>query len=292
MKMTLQDFDYNVAFDRNRGWLTAEDQAKLRKSCVAIPGLGGAGGYLAEVLVRLGVAKFKIGDPDTFEPTNFNRQIGAAMQTLGQSKTEVIQRKILSINPEAQIEVFPEGLTPENSDAFLNGSNLAIDGIDFFALDAKAFLFQRCRAKKIPVITSCPLGFGASLIVFSPTGMDYRTYFDFRDDMKEEEKRLALAFGLSPAPFALKYMDRDALNLGKGRAGSVCPGLMLVGALAATEAVKILTGKGKVHYCPFVYQIDLFTQKVRRKYYARGMGSPWMRAKRWIVSQLVNRKKS
>lgn len=281
--MPAAKFDYDQAFDRNLGWLTPEEQGKLRHATVAIAGLGGAGGFQAQALARLGVTRFKFADPDVFELTNLNRQVGATQESLGQSKVQVLREMILSINPDAEIELFPEGIHEGNVDAFLAGADLVIDGIDFFALDAKLLLFRKSRSKGLITITSCPLGFGASLILFSPQGMSFEEYFGFRPDMDDEEKNFTFAFGLSPTPLCLSYMNERASELGGRRASSVSPGLMLVGAITGTEAVKCLTGKKPVTFAPTVYQTDLMTHKTVKKTYPGGMGSPLMRFKKWVV---------
>ncbi|MCM8775303.1 MAG: ThiF family adenylyltransferase [Candidatus Omnitrophica bacterium] len=285
--MDADSFNYEQAFERNTGWLTESEQQKLRASCVAIAGLGGAGGYQAQALVRLGVGQFKIADADTFELTNFNRQLGATVETLGRSKVEVVREMILAINPGAQVESYPQGINGQNIDTFLQSADLVIDAIDFFEQDSKLLLFRKSYEKHLVALTCCPLGFGASLIVFSPDGMKYEDYFGFREGMDEKEIRLTSTFGLSPSPLCLKYMDPKAFSLASKRAASVCPALMLVGAITATEAVKILLGKYRVHYCPTVYQIDLLTQQVSRKYFQWGMKSPWLRLKRWLLQQLT-----
>ena len=218
-------FSYEQAFDRNLGWLTAQEQAILRKSCVAIAGLGGAGGMQAQVLARLGIGRFKIADPDTFELTNINRQIGASVETLGEQKTSVIREMILSINPEAEVTIFEEGVTQHNVDRFLESVDLALDGIDFFGQDSKLLFFRKCYEKRIPALTSCPLGFGASVIIFSPSGMKYEDYFDLQDQMDEQKKRMACTFGLSPSPLCLSYMDKEAFNLKTRPAANVFPPL-------------------------------------------------------------------
>lgn len=276
-------FDYDQAFDRNLGWLTAEEQTRLKQSTVAIAGLGGAGGFQAQALARLGITRFKFADPDVFELTNLNRQIGATHASLGKPKAAVLRDMVLSINPEAEIELFPEGVHEKNIASFLEGSNLVIDGIDFFALEAKLLLFRKSREKGLTVISSCPLGFGASLLIFSPQGMTFEDYFDFKPEMPEEEKNFTFAFGLSPTPLCLSYMNERASELGSRRASSVSPGLMLVGAITGTEAVKCLTGKRKPSFVPTIYQTDLMTQKTVIRTYPHGMRSPLMRLKKWII---------
>jgi molybdopterin/thiamine biosynthesis adenylyltransferase len=288
--METEVFSYKEAFERNLGWLTDGEQEKLSQSKVAVAGLGGAGGFQIQALARLGVTYFRIADPDTFEMTNLNRQLGATTETLGQAKSEVHERMILSINPKAKVETYPAGISPENIDSFLDSMDLVIDGIDFFEQEMKLLLFRKSHEKGIPALTCCPLGFGASVIIFSPKGMRYEDYFDFRDGMTEKEKRKFSTFGLSPSPLCLKYMDASAFNLEKRRAASVSPGLMLVGAVSATEAVKVLTGKYQVRYCPYVFQIDLLTQQIKTKYFRYGMKSPWMRLKRWTLLKLMDSK--
>lgn len=281
--MPLDFFDYDTAFDRNIGWLTKADQQKLKNSCVAIAGLGGAGGFQAQALARLGVESFRIADPDIFEQTNFNRQIGAGIKTFGRSKVEVMREMILDINPNAVIEVFPQGINASNIRGFLSGCDLVFDGIDFYALEAKILLFETARDLGLATLTSCPLGFGASLLFFHPEAMSFEKYFDLRPEMTDAQKRFALAFGLSPNPLCLKYMQPEAAKIDSGRAASVVPGLMLVGAITATEAVKFLTGKAELKQVPWVTQIDLFTQRIVQKRYSGGMSRGWMRFKKWLI---------
>ncbi len=286
--MKSNGFTYDQAFERNLGWLTANEQTKLRNSCVAIAGLGGAGGFQAQILARLGVGRFKIADLDSFELTNINRQIGASVETLGQPKVPVIRDMILAINPEAEVEIFQEGITATSINQFLESVDLVLDGIDFFAQKTKLLLFQKSYEKHLRVITSCPLGFGASVIIFSPDGMKYEDYFDLKPGMTEKEMRIAGTLGLSPNPLCFPYMDKQALDLKGQRASSVVPGLALVAAFSGTEAVKILTEKYPVRYCPYVFQIDLLTQRMKRKYYPLGMKSPLQRFKKWLFLKLMN----
>ena len=145
----LRDFDYEQAFDRNIGWLSREEQARLKNACVAIAGLGGAGGYQVQALSRLGVGAFKIADLDSFELSNTNRQMGASQETLGRPKVEVLKEMILQINPEAKVRIYGEGFHAGNKDDFLDGVNVALDGIDFFAADAKMLFFDTCFEKKV-----------------------------------------------------------------------------------------------------------------------------------------------
>ena len=83
-------FNYEKAFSRNIGWVSASEQQTLRGKRVAIAGLGGVGGAHLLTLTRLGIGAFHIADFDTFDIANFNRQAGAMTSTLGRKKSEVL----------------------------------------------------------------------------------------------------------------------------------------------------------------------------------------------------------
>src|SRR5512143_3499355 len=125
-------FDYFEAFSRNLGFLSQEEQTRLKHARLAIAGLGGTGGAQVHALARMGIGKFHLADPDTFELVNFNRQSGATVPNLGRPKTDVARETILAINPEAEIEVFEVGITVGNIDSFLQGVDVVVDSLDFY----------------------------------------------------------------------------------------------------------------------------------------------------------------
>ena len=103
-------YDYFEAFNRNLGFLSLEEQTRLKNACIAIAGLGGTGGAQVHALSRMGIARFHLARlPDTFELANFNRQSGAYGPQSGPQKTDVARETVLAINPEAEIEVFEQG---------------------------------------------------------------------------------------------------------------------------------------------------------------------------------------
>ena len=101
------DFNYDVAFSRNIGWVTHDEQASLRTKRVAIAGCGGVGGLHSLTLARLGVGKINISDFDQFDIHNINRQSGAFVSTKDQDKIEVMSAMLKDINPEIEIGSFP-----------------------------------------------------------------------------------------------------------------------------------------------------------------------------------------
>src|SRR5688572_19479954 len=154
---------YHQAFQRNIGFISEADQQRLRNARIAIAGMGGVGGIHLVTLARLGFGHFNIADPDTYEAANMNRQYGAFTNTLGRKKTEVMREIAIGINPELGMNVFTENITAQNIDAFLKGVDVAIDSIDFFAIDARRLFFNEARKRGIYAITAGPIGYGTAL---------------------------------------------------------------------------------------------------------------------------------
>lgn len=270
-------------FKRNIGLLTEKEQKNLFSSRVAVAGAGGVGGLHLLTLARLGISSFTIADPDTFEAVNINRQYGAFRSTFGKNKAEALAAMISDINPEAEVKVFKEGISRSNVDMFLEGADLFIDGIDFFEIEARRLLFKTAREKYIYAVTSAPLGFGATLQTFAPDGMTFDEYFGIDDSMPEIEKLAAFAAGLAPHPYHIKYMDLSRVSLSAKTGPALALSCTLCSSLAATEAVRILTGKGLVRPVPYYTQIDLLRNKFKIGCIRGGGKNPLQRLKKWII---------
>ena len=181
-------FSYDVAFSRNIGWVTDEEQLKLKNCRVAVGGLGGVGGSHLLTLARLGIGAFSITDLDTFDWPNLNRQAGALVSTMGLPKLNVMADQVRGINPSVDLRLLPNGLNADNVDHFLEGVDLYMDSLDIFSLDIRRKVFARCHEKGIPAVTAAPMGLGTALLVFSPNGMSFEEYFalegyEFEDQM-------------------------------------------------------------------------------------------------------------
>lgn len=258
----MQSFIYDEAFSRNIGWLTKQEQDQLRHKRVAIAGLGGVGGVHLLTLCRLGIGKFHLADFDTFDLANFNRQAGATVSTLGQSKLEVMIRQAQDINSELEIKGFADGVTADNLDEFLDGMDIYVDGLDFFAFQARQQVFAACAAKGIPAVTVAPLGMGTAVLNFLPGGMSFNDYFRL-DDGIEAEKPLRFLMGLAPARLQMDYLaDPSAVDLAKRKGPSTIMACQLCAGVAATEALKILLGRGPVRVAPKGYHFDAYLNKL------------------------------
>lgn len=117
-------------FSRTELLLGTEAMAKLSQVCVAVVGLGGVGSHTAEALARAGIGSFILIDFDTVGSSNLNRQIIALHSSIGKPKTEVMQQRILDINPAAKIICHTEFIDQENRASLLQGADYIVDAID------------------------------------------------------------------------------------------------------------------------------------------------------------------
>ena len=242
--------------------MTEWEQSRLRGKRVAIAGMGGVGGVHLLTLTRLGIGAFSIADFDRFDIVNFNRQVGAAMSTLGQPKVEVMARMARDINPELDLRIFPDGIDDSNIDAFLDGVDLFVDGFDFFVLDVRAKVFARCAEKGIPAITAAPLGMGTAWLVFKPGGMTFEEYFRL-SGLPQDKQYVNFFMGLVPKGLQRTYlMDPTRMDL-EGKAGpSSVTACQLCAGVTGIEAVKILLGRGEVKAAPWYHQFDAYRGKL------------------------------
>ncbi len=271
-------FDYHEAFSRNLGWLTAADQEILRAKRIALAGMGGVGGSHLLTLTRLGVGAFHLSDFDQFELPNFNRQVGASVSTLERDKLTVMCEMALDINPELEINLFPEGISSDNLDAFLDGVDLYLDSLDFFALDIRQQLFAACRERGVPALTAAPLGMGTALLYFAPDGMSFEQYFRL-EGQSEEEQALRFMLGLAPAPQQLAYLVDDSVVDFQSKKGPSTPmACDLCAGAAATWVLKLLLHRGKVPAAPRGVHFDAYRNRVVKTWRPGGNANPLQRA--------------
>jgi hypothetical protein len=276
-------YDYFEAFNRNLGFLSRDEQTRLRNARVAIAGLGGTGGAQVHALSRMGIGKFRLADPDTFELVNFNRQSGATVPNLGRLKTDVARETVLAINPEAEVDVFEEGITVGNIDSFLQDVDVVVDSLDFYCFEERFLLYGKAREQGLWVLTAPPLGFGFTLLMFDPKGMSFEDYFGFHSGMTERDRVVTLVAGIAPAPFMLRYLKRENMDLKAHRLPSVGAAPFIIAGVIATEVVNHLALKRAPLAVPTVFQYDALLRRYRRHIYHWGMRGVIQRFKKEII---------
>ena len=277
MSCTAAPFDYLRAFSRNIGWVSVAEQNQLRDARVAVAGLGGVGGAHVLTLARLGIGRLNLADFDHFEVHNFNRQSGAFMSTLGRPKADVMAAMARDVNPEAEVRSFGVGVTAANLDDFLRDVDVYIDGIDFFAVEARRMLFAACYERGIPAVTAAPLGMGVSLLYFKPGGMSFERYFRLEGCSRDEQLARFIA-GLSPAMLQRRYLAvPEAVDFTEQRGPSTVMACDLCAGVTGTAVLKLLLGRGLVRPAPWAMQFDAYEQALTFTWRPFGNANPLQR---------------
>ena len=291
--MSDKSFDYHSAFSRNIGWITPQEQDLLKSKRIAIAGLGGVGGSHLLTLTRLGIGNFNLSDFDCFELPNFNRQVGATLSHLNQPKVDVLSDMALDINPTLTIKKFSAGIHADNLSEFFTDVDVYVDGLDFFAFDAREKVFAYCAEQGIPAITVAPLGMGAALLNFLPGQMSFETYFQL-NGKSDTDKILHFLLGLSPAMLQRGYLvDPTAVDFLNHKGPSTPMACEICTGLAATQVLKIILKRGKVLAAPWGLHFDAYENKLAKTWRPGGNKNPIQRlgillAKRQFMSTFKN----
>lgn len=144
-----------MEFERLKLQIGAEGLGLLSTQHIAVFGLGGVGGHVAETLTRSGIGELTIVDKDTIDITNINRQILALHSTIGQNKVDVCSSRLLDINPK--IKVHPVNIEfSSTSDLDFSKFDYVVDAVD--DIEAKVTIISRAKAQNIPVISAMGAG--------------------------------------------------------------------------------------------------------------------------------------
>ncbi len=278
---------YEEAFSRNVGLISPEEQQRLRRTRVAIVGMGGVGGVHAVTFARLGVGAFTIADPDIFTVTNTNRQYGATVKAMGRSKVEVMAEVLRDINPEVDVRIIREPLCADNVQKFFQDANLFVDGIDFFELDTRRLLFRIAAEQGLYSITAAPLGFSTAWLVFAPQGMSFDRYFDFCDAMEPVDIFAAFLVGLAPRGTHRTYMSMTFVDIAARTGPSSGLACQLAASVVVCEALKIILGRGPVRAAPWYQQFDSYLGRFVQGRLIGGNRNPVQRLKRWIARRWI-----
>lgn len=148
----------------------------LARAHILVVGVGGVGGYVAEMLARSGVGQLTLVDSDTVSESNLNRQIIALRRDIGRPKVQLMAERIAEINPECKVTAIREFVTTENVEEILAGGyDFVADCIDSVA--PKVALLHSCKVNRIAVISS--MGAGGRL---DPTQICYADLWETKQD--------------------------------------------------------------------------------------------------------------
>ena len=216
-------------YERNFPTFSREDFECIQKAAVCVVGCGGLGGYIIEMLARVGISSLTLIDGDSFEASNQNRQILSTEDNLGTPKAEAAAARVRLINKNVEVTCHPAFLTAENGSILLGDADLVVDALD--NIPARLLLQALCREKNIPLIHGAIGGWSAQVSTVFP-GDDTLT-------------RLFAA-----------EKGHDSKILGNP---SFTPAL--TAAIQVSEALKVITGKKEALLRNKLLYIDLFSNE-------------------------------
>lgn len=151
---------------RNLGALSEKECAMLREKTVLVAGCGGLGGYLIEMLLRLGVGEIRAADGDHFEVSNLNRQLLSSPELLGRPKAEIAAERAAAINPDVRFLGIAEFVTEANVRQLIRGCDAVMDALDSIA--SRNILEKACAEARIPLIHGAICGWNAQAAIVMP----------------------------------------------------------------------------------------------------------------------------
>ncbi|THB74902.1 MAG: HesA/MoeB/ThiF family protein [Desulfobulbaceae bacterium] len=141
-----------LRYIRNQQSISTQQQLELLNSRVTVVGLGGLGGYVIEILARIGVGSLVLVDGDVFDESNLNRQLLSDVSALGRMKAEVAGARIQKINPAVELRVVGEYLDGDNCTELIKGSNCVVDCLD--TISGRLVLAEGCGRDNVALVSA------------------------------------------------------------------------------------------------------------------------------------------
>lgn len=153
-------------YNRNMPALSPEECALLRTKRVCVVGCGGLGGYIIEILARIGIGALTVIDGDVFEVSNLNRQLLSDESLLGMKKAAAAAARVKKINSEVAVTAVELFLTEENGMQLLEGCDLVIDALDH--VRTRHVLAEICARKGLYLVHGAISGWHGQVTVVPP----------------------------------------------------------------------------------------------------------------------------
>ncbi len=154
-----------MRYDKN-GIFTEEEMQRLGKAKVCIIGCGGLGGYILEMMARVGIGHITMIDGDVFNVSNLNRQILSTEANIGQSKVNSAKERMTIVNSEVNVSYIDEYLNEDNAQRLLEGHDLVMDALD--SITTRFLLQEACQALGIPFVHGAIAGWYGQVSVIFP----------------------------------------------------------------------------------------------------------------------------
>lgn len=229
-----------MQFSRTALLLGDESIAKLKKSRVAVFGLGGVGGYVVEALARSGVGAIDLIDNDVVSLSNINRQIIALHSTVGKKKTEVVAARVKDIHPDIRVETHDLFVLPETVGTLdFSVYDYVVDAID--TVSGKLAIIESAKANGVAVISSMGTGNKLDPMSFEVADIAKTSVCPLARVMRRELKKRGIehvkVVYSKEEPLPTSETDEES---GKAIPASVAFVPSVAGLLIASEVIKDL----------------------------------------------------
>ena len=229
-------------FSRSELLLGAPALEKLKKSRVAIFGIGGVGGYVVEALARTGVGALTLIDNDKVSLSNLNRQIIALQSSVGEYKTQVAKARVLDINPDIAVDTKEIFVLPERIDEIdFTAFDYVVDAID--TVSGKLSIIEKAKKLSIPVISAMGAGNKLDPTAFAVADITKTSGCPLARVMRRELKKR----GIDGVKVVYSKEEAKALQTGEKtgekQVGSVAFVPSVAGLIVASEVIKDLMGE-------------------------------------------------
>ena len=153
-------------YSRNMNMLSLEENTSLSEFKVCVVGCGGLGGYIIEMLARLGIGNLTVVDGDVFDETNLNRQLLSDMDSLGKLKALIAKERVSKVNPLINVKAISERLTEKNGLEILAGHDVVVDALD--SIDTRLLIQQQAEELNIPLVHGAIAGWYGQVTTILP----------------------------------------------------------------------------------------------------------------------------
>lgn len=210
-------------YERNLTALTAEESALLHTKKVCVIGCGGLGGYILEMLARIGVGHITCVDGDVFEVNNLNRQILSTESLIGTSKALAAKKRLEEINSQVSVNAVKAFLDKDNCISILQGHHLVIDALD--NIPARLILSKGCDTLGIPLVYGAIIGWFAQISVIQPNSGTIKKIYPDNTVIRD---KTSLSF---TPPLCASIQVSEAIKLLIGRESTLSGKLLFVDLL-------------------------------------------------------------
>lgn len=233
-------------FQRTELLIGQEAVEKLKKSKVAVFGVGGVGSFAVEALARCAVGTLVLVDKDDVCITNINRQIHATIKTVGKPKVDVMAERIKEINPDCNVITYKAFYNKETANELLKDDyDYVIDAID--TVSSKIDLVVRCKEKNIPIISSMGAGNKLDPTKFEVADIYKTSVCPLAKVMRTELKKLGVkdlkVVYSKEQPIKVNVNEKLNLSQRKQIPASISFVPSVVGLIIAGEVIKDLIKK-------------------------------------------------